>query len=488
MTEDAARIVCLVRAFETAAQPDDSWVRTESARAGDRAAQEVGANASDETFIQRRAELVWERITARQPNLARLQTAASQHQWLGWALLASALLSGLFADQVGADKRINLASLPILGLLLWNLAVYALLLGQTTGRLLGRPAALPGPLRRGVAALVGGLRSAASDAANASFRTAYWSDWGRVAYPLAKAGVSRLLHLAAAAFAAGIIVSLYYRGFFNVYVAGWESTFIPAAARIVQWYVTAVLGAIPSLVGMAPPGADQIAALDLARNPAGVGAAPWIHRIALTVGFLVVLPRVLLAGGAWFAQRRLQRSFPIDLREPYYQRLLRRFRGTTARVVVVPYNCQITPQLALGLGGVVQALFDADARLEIIDPIPIGQEDHPPDAICSPDLAGRFVVFSLTSTPEDDSHGLLLGTLSASVRQGPPVVAIIDESAFLKRFGKQGERLDQRRALWARFLDGAAIAHAFCDLTQADAAHALAGIDFTNATSRGERR
>ena len=488
MTEDSARTVCLVKAFETAAQPGLSWSRADSALAGDRAAQEVGANASDETFIRRRAELAWERITARQPDLAHLGDDANWHRWLGWALVASALVSGVFADQVGPDNLINLTSLPLFGLLLWNMAVYALLLVRAAGRIFGRPATASGPLRQAIAALVGRFRGAASDTANASFRTAYWSDWGRVSYPLAKACVSRLLHLAAAAFAAGLLVSLYYRGFFNEYVAGWKSTFVPAAARVVQWYVTAVLGAIPSLVGMAPPAADEIAALDLANHPAGVGAAPWIHRIALTVGFLVVLPRVLLAGWAWLAQQRLQRNFPIDLREAYFQRLLRRFRGTAARVAVVPYNYQLPPGVVLGLSAVVQDLFDPDARLEILDPIAIGHEDDPPDAICSPDLAGRFVLFSLTATPEDDSHGLLLGTLGARVRQGQPVVAIIDESAFRKRFGKQGERLEERRALWVRFLDGAGIAHAFCDLSQPDAARAFAGLGLANATSPREHR
>ena len=488
MTEDSARTVCLVKAFESAAQPGNSWSQADAVLAGDRAAQEVGANASDETYIRRRAELAWERITARQPRLARLKTDANWHDWVGWALVAFALVSGVFVDQVGPDNLINLTSLPLFGLLLWNMAVYALLLGQTAGRHFGRYTTDSGPLRRAIAAVVGRFRSVALDTANASFRTAYWSDWGRVSYPLSKAYVSRLLHLAAAAFAAGVVVSLYYRGFFNEYVAGWKSTFVPAAARVVQWYVTAILGTIPSFFGIPPPAADEIAALDLARHPAGVGAAPWIHRITLTVGFIVVLPRVLLAGWAWLAQQRLQRKFPIDLREAYYQRLLRRFRGTTARVVVLPYNYQITPQVALGLNGVIQELFDTDARLEILDPIPIGQEDNPPDAIYSPDLAGRFALFNLTSTPEEENHGALLRTLRARTRQGPPVIAIIDESAFLKRFGKQGERLDERRALWARFLDGAAIARAFCDLSQADTARAFAGFAFTNDTSRRDYR
>jgi hypothetical protein len=252
--------------------------------------------------------------------------------------------------------------------------------------------------------------------------------------------------------------------------------------------VTAVIGAIPSLFGMPPPAPDELAALDLAQHPAGVGAAPWIHRIALMLGFLIVLPRLLLAGWAWLAQKRLQRRFPVDLREAYYQRLLRRFRGTAAKVVVVPYAYQITPQVVLGLNGIVQALFDSDARLEILDPIAIGQEDNPPDAISSPDLAARFVVFSLTATPEDEAHGVLLRTLQAGTRQGPRVVGIVDESAFLKRFGNHGERLGERRALWSRFFAAASLDHAFCDLTQADTAQAFAGLGFATDTSRKDRR
>ena len=106
--------------------------------------------------------------------------------------------------------------------------------------------------------------------------------------------------------------------------------------------MTAFRWVCPAFFGIPLPTVDEIAALDLARHPACTGAAPWIHRIALTVGFLVVLPRVLLAGWAWLTQQRLRRKFPIDLREAYYQRLLRRFRGTEARVVAVSYT-HLTP-------------------------------------------------------------------------------------------------------------------------------------------------
>ena len=53
MTEDSARIVCLVKAFETAAQPEKSWSQADSVLIGDQAAREVAANTGDESFIRR---------------------------------------------------------------------------------------------------------------------------------------------------------------------------------------------------------------------------------------------------------------------------------------------------------------------------------------------------------------------------------------------------------------------------------------------------
>ena len=477
MNESSARIVCLVKSYESASVSPDMWLPADSARASDLAKQEVGANSSDENFVVRRALLAWDKITARQPNLKQLQSEPHWHRWFSRALVVVALISGILVDQVGPDNLINLTSLPLFGLLLWNLAVYAFLLIEPLRRRPEHARRRPGPIRRIVTAIIGKFGNSSASAGDASFRATYWSDWTRVAQPLAKAYVSRLLHLAAAAFAAGLIVSLYYRGFFNEYVAGWRSTFGPAAAHAVQWYASAVLGLIPSLFGMPPPSAAEISMLDLTRHPAGVGAAPWIHRIALTVGFVVLLPRLLLAAWARLEQYLLERNFPIDLREPYYQHLLRHYRGTEAKVLVIPYNYKISPQLVLGLNDVVRELFDPDTRLEIHDSIALGEEDNLASDIFATDYATRFVLFSLTSTPEDETHGLLLRTLASKGQRGAQVIGVVDEGAFVKRFGNQAERLDERQKLWVRLFEAASIAYVFCDLSQPDVASTFARLD-----------
>ena len=477
MNESSARVVCLVKAYESASVSPDMWLPADSARASDLAAQEVGANSSDENFIVRRALLAWDKITARQPNLKRLESEPHWHRWFGRVLVVFALISGILVDQVGPDNLINLTSLPLFGLLLWNLAVYAYLLIDPLRRHPASSRNRPGPIRNMVTAITSKFGKVSADAGDASFLANYWSDWTRVAQPLASAYVSRLLHLAAAAFAAGLIASLYYRGFFNEYVAGWRSTFGPAAAHAVQWYASAVLGLIPSLFGIAPPSAAEISVLDLARHPTGVGAAPWIHRIALTVGFVVIMPRLLLAAWARLEQYLLERNFPVDLREPYYRHLLRHYRRTEAKVLIIPYNYQISPQVALGLNDIIRELFDPETKLEIHDSIALGQEDNLPDKLFTTDYAIRFVLFSLTSTPENEAHGLLLRSLASKNRRASPMIGIVDESAFLMRFANQPERLDERRKLWNRLFDAASTPHVFCDLSQPDAASAFAELD-----------
>ena len=53
-------------------------------------------------------------------------------------------------------------------------------------------------------------------------------DWTALAAPLYAARAARILHLAAAALALGVVVGLYVRGIAFEYRATWESTFLDA--------------------------------------------------------------------------------------------------------------------------------------------------------------------------------------------------------------------------------------------------------------------
>jgi hypothetical protein len=58
------------------------------------------------------------------------------------------------------------------------------------------------------------------------------------------------------------------------------------------------------------------------------------------------------------------------------------------------------------------------------------------------------IVFALAATPEPENHGAFLAAVAALAGRATPVVAIVDESGFRKRFAQQPARLEERRAAW----------------------------------------
>ena len=145
-------------------------------------------------------------------------------------------------------------------------------------------------------------------------------DWNRLAASLNYARIARMLHLAAALFAAGAIASLYLRGIVSEYRVGWESTFLGANA--VHGLLSAVFWPVVHLLGMQPFSVDQVAALQFSQPPQPASGARWVHLYAALLALIVVLPRAVLAALAWRRERQLVRTFPLDLQEPYFQRLL----------------------------------------------------------------------------------------------------------------------------------------------------------------------
>ena len=134
------------------------------------------------------------------------------------------------------------------------------------------------------------------------------------------ARAARILHVAAAAFALGIIGGLYVRGLVLEYRATWESTFLDAATvrSLVAFFYAP--GALVS--GMVVPDIARIAAI---RAPASENAAPWLHLMAATLAVVVIVPRLMLALGMRLVERYRAAHAGEDFDEPYFARLLRDF-------------------------------------------------------------------------------------------------------------------------------------------------------------------
>jgi hypothetical protein len=472
MIESAAKTIHLVKAVEKAGDTD-FWNAEDANWATHGAAHVVGANATAEKFVAVRARLASERLFERRPEFRRLLGRTVARPWLGWLLVVLALFSGILIDQIGLEKRINLLAIPVFGLLLWNLAIYLWLLLQALPRLFfgGRPIASR------VARWIAGIgRSGAETLAMPSIPAAFVQSWSQASLPLAGARIARFMHLAAAAFGLGVIASLYFRGVIHDYRVGWESTFLDADQ--LHAFLGFLFAGMPAALAPAMP---DLATLEAMRFPASAGAdaAPWIHRIAGLLLLVVVLPRLGLALLAGWRQGWLEGHFPVDLSEPYFQRLLGHFRNEAARVAVLPYSTSLTPQAALRLQQAVQRLFGAQSEVLLAEPVPFGGEDGLSMVAGEANL--RLVIFSLAATPEVEHHGALLQKLRAE-----RLLVLVDESAFLLRFASQPERLAERRKLWSSFLQAIPVPHVLADLDNPDSELLHAQLDTCLGDTGGE--
>jgi hypothetical protein len=197
---------------------------------------------------------------------------------------------------------VDLLSPPLLLVLAWNLAMYALL----AWRAWRKPAApeLPQALRRWARPARRGL--AARVAAD------FYSRWfAATAAPFAQR-LARVLHLCAAAWGAGIALSLLLRGLVVRYQFGWESTFLDAAQ--VHAIVAVLFWPLTALFGLAPFTLEEIAAT---QNFAGQGAAGsrWVWMYVGLLLLVVVLPRLALAAWARWREARLVRGLHLDLQD-----------------------------------------------------------------------------------------------------------------------------------------------------------------------------
>jgi len=464
---DAAQVL-LLRAVETVPHP--AWSADDGRWASRVARDEAGAGAPAGEFLLARARAAWQRLGPREPALAR---------WLGWAqpragglggavaiaaLALAAFAAGVAIDHVGSAQRIDLLAPPVWGVLLWNLAVYAVI---AVHALLpgGRPRRLP----RAWAALTLPRLARAGDAAAVPARFA--AELAALRAPRAAFQGAAALHLAAAALALGLIAGLYLRGLVLDYRAGWQSTFLDA--RQVHALLGAALAPASRASGIALPDLAAVQALQLPAGGAAVApAAMWIHLYAWQLGLLVLLPRLALALLAGWRARRLAAHAELPLAEPYFARLLAQRAGRVPRLLLCPYAHRPDPQAVERLRAALAAALGDASDLQAAPAVPHGAEDDAP--LPPADGRTRLALFALGATPEAENHGRFLRRLA----QTGTVLALVDEAAFRARFGDDAPRLAARRQAWQALAATSGADAAFIDLRAPDVqgfADALAG-------------
>ena len=342
MNEQTARNVLLVQAIESSdvkrqVLSDDD--RVYASRSANELAQWEAADKKSELtpalFLQKRSEQILKKLEERTPAFAKFNAPTNWLIVAGFALPVGAFLAGIFLDRIADPHRVNLLSLPLLMIILWNLTVYTVMVAGSFSRTprIHRPD--QGFLGRMARLSIHSSRKIPQTLTSAVSRFAV--DWMLLSAPLTAARAKRVVHLSSACFAVGAVVSLYARGLVSKYQAGWESTWLDADK--VHAILTGLFMPASTLFGLPGFSLADVAALQLPQmNPSGGGAA-WVHLYAGTLTLLVILPRLLLSSAAAWTERRLSDDFPVDLGQPYFRKLTQKI-GSAEPVVlrVVPYS------------------------------------------------------------------------------------------------------------------------------------------------------
>lgn len=457
MNETDARNAILIRAFETA-PPSEHWDEEDREWASRSAAQVEGEKASAQAFISRRAALAAQRLTSRVPTVAATLASIDWRPWVGRLVIAGALIAGLLLDAVSAKERINILAPPILAILLWNLVVFLVLAVQAAWRgvrpVSAAPAGgAPGPVQRLIARVVHGIPKALLKPDASAPLAVFVRQWLQASAALNAGRILSILHYAAAAFAIGALGGLYLRGLAFEYLAGWESTFLSVTA--VGALLQLVLGPASFLTGIDLPDAAHLNAIRLP-SASGENAAGWIHLYAVTVLLVVVLPRIALALFESLRARRRAADFPIALTDGYFQNLRRQHRGDAARIQVIPYSFQLSAEGLSGMKRLMQLVYGPQAVVTVAPTVVLGGEDRlgglAGHAAHAAPWALTVALFSLSATPEAENHAAFVAALANALPADSAIAALVDESAFLRRFGVDSVRLADRRATWRRIL------------------------------------
>ncbi len=252
-----------------------------------------------------------------QPAIADLHHGGSP--WGGWAIAfpAASLLLGLVTDRLASLERMDLLSPPLLLLVLWNFLTYTILAWRTLRRQApNNPNGwLQAPALRG---LLAGRFMGRVSAGGWVRRLAqqFQQRWFKASARLWHLRLQQVLHLCAAAWAGGLVLSLLLRGLVVEYQVGWASTFLDAGQ--VHSILNALFWPLYLLLPIEPFSLqDIVATQNFAQT--GVAGSRWVWLYAGLLGLTVILPRLILAS---FSRWRSQHwHTQLDLQDPALQPL-----------------------------------------------------------------------------------------------------------------------------------------------------------------------
>lgn len=473
MNEADVRRVLLVRAFEEERGGKRFLEASELSAASREARVEAGGKL--EAFLLARANRLYASLRETVPGLDRLYAAAGLRGPGGVLVFGAMLVCGVLIDRAGGGRFLNLLAFPLIGMLAWNLLVYATLaLGslRSNGK---APRSARGWLLAPAAWICAPERPwsrwsrVADSAGTAAHGQDFLADWTSAAAPLYAARLTRILHLGAAGLVLGAIGGMYLRGLVLEYRVGWESTFLDAAGvhrflSVALWPgLLAGIGELPSVEALeALRGAPE--------SGASENAARWIHLYAFTALTLVLLPRCVLALAGGLRIARLERELPVRFDvDPWALRQFAGDRGSAIEVRTLIYAHRMGTRSSEGLRSFALDFFGNRAAVLEREELAYG-DDYVARESERPERC-ELIVFNLAQTPESEVHGRFCRAAAeraTGARGKRAALVIIDEASFTERLGDDEEsrgRLEARRRNWSRVLGELDLEPVFLDLS-----------------------
>ena len=443
---------------------------------------------SAERFLGKRAHRLLDHVKARSPAVDHVFAAAGGLTWLGRVVLVLATLVGFSMSALDGSRRISILAFPLFGLIVWNLFVYALVIGA---RLRGRVTVSPGRSRwwavlieHGVGGRIDALlkQSTRFNAPLAAGLKRFVTEWAELTQPHLVERAKRVMHGAAVLVAVGLVAGLYFRGIALRYEAGWESTFL--GPRAVRTWLYFIFGPASWLTGIPLPNTDGINALQWTGSGGGGPAASWIHLIACTALIYIVVPRWILVAVSTLKLWRLNARMPTPPSLLTYARTL--IAGAAGGVVsdsatAVPFAYEPGAASLAGLKPLLVATLGGSVQVEVRAPVKYGDEDKIQPA---PDW--NVLVMNLASTPEAENHGLVIRSLRDSLARASgasagawaaagagagalPLLVVVDSGPYAERMKGDASfdlRLRERQTLWEDFVKGYGVRVTVADLTR----------------------
>ena len=337
LNETSARRVVLVQAIETADSQGKLVSEVERAAIDEEARQAARAAAGAspvpaEDFLDLRAQRVLSVVGGRHPAVASLQAGPPWRNGLLVAVPLATMLLGALTERIADPHRVDLLSLPLLAIVLWNLAVY---LFMAVGWLLPRRGD-ENPMHDALRRWAGGGWRGRSGHLRADVTAQFHLLWNAATASLQFQRWKALLHLAALGWAAGVAASLLVQGLVVEYRVGWESTFLDAGQ--VHGILSVLLWPVVWLLPFEGFSVQEIARLQLGPGGAGQVEPRWVWMYVALLLLVVMIPRALLTGVALARAKLLARHVRFDLQAPYFQRIVSLLHPARVTLCVVTHR------------------------------------------------------------------------------------------------------------------------------------------------------